>query len=209
MQRFAERGPAAGAVRWAHHRDGGCRSSAARIGNEVDTASQHTVIDMFFPGFTLEHVAVAGGSIRLRRGGSGPPLLLLHGNPQTHAMWHAVAPTLAERFTVVCPDLRGYGGSLKPEATADHAPYAKTEMAHDMVEVMQHFGHRRFLRRQPRPRRARGAPPGARFPRARGEARRARHRADHRALRARRHGLRARLLPLVLVRPAAPLSRSR
>ena len=73
---------------------------------------------MFFPGFTLEHVAVGAGSIRLRRGGSGPPLLLLHGNPQTHAMWHAVAPELAKRFTVVCPDLRGYGGSLKPRGDA-------------------------------------------------------------------------------------------
>jgi haloacetate dehalogenase len=100
---------------------------------------------MFFPGFTLEHVAVTGGKVRLRRGGSGPPLLLLHGNPQTHAMWHAVAPKMAERFTVICPDLRGYGGSFKPEATADHAPYAKKEMARDLVEVMQHFGHRRFL----------------------------------------------------------------
>jgi haloacetate dehalogenase len=100
---------------------------------------------MFFPGFTLEHVAVAGGKIRLRRGGSGPPLLLLHGNPQTHAMWHAVAPALAERFSVVCPDLRGYGGSLKPEATPDHAPYAKKEMARDMVQVMEHFGHARFF----------------------------------------------------------------
>ena len=100
---------------------------------------------MFFPGFTLEHVQVADGSIRLRRGGSGPPLLLLHGNPQTHAMWHAVAPQLAERFTVICPDLRGYGGSLKPPATAGHAPYAKKAMARDMVQVMQHFGHARFL----------------------------------------------------------------
>ena len=100
---------------------------------------------MFFPGFTLEHVQVADGSIRLRRGGSGPPLLLLHGNPQTHAMWHAVAPQLAERFTVICPDLRGYGGSLKPPATPGHAPYAKKQMARDMVEVMQHFGHARFL----------------------------------------------------------------
>ena len=100
---------------------------------------------MFFPGFTLEHVEVGGGTIRLRRGGSGPPLLLLHGNPQTHAMWNAVAPKLAERFSVVCPDLRGYGGSMKPEATADHAAYAKKAMAKDMVEVMQHFGHTRFL----------------------------------------------------------------
>jgi haloacetate dehalogenase len=100
---------------------------------------------MFFPGFTLEQVGVKDGSIRLRRGGSGPPLLLLHGNPQTHAMWHAVAPKLAERFTVICPDLRGYGGSLKPPATPDHAPYAKKTMARDLVEVMEHFGHRRFL----------------------------------------------------------------
>jgi haloacetate dehalogenase len=100
---------------------------------------------MFFPGFTLEAVTVKDGPIRLRRGGSGPPLLLLHGNPQTHAMWNAVAPELAKRFTVICPDLRGYGGSLKPPATPDHAPYAKTEMARDMVEVMSHLGHRRFL----------------------------------------------------------------
>ena len=100
---------------------------------------------MFFPGFTLETVNVSDGPIRLRRGGSGPPLLLLHGNPQTHAIWHAVAPKLAERFSVICPDLRGYGGSLKPAATSDHAPYAKKLMARDMVEVMQHFGFERFL----------------------------------------------------------------
>jgi haloacetate dehalogenase len=100
---------------------------------------------MFFPGFTLEHIPVSGGgNIRLRRGGSGPPLLLLHGNPQTHAMWNAVAPGLAEKFSVVCPDLRGYGGSLKPPATPDHAPYAKRVMARDMVEVMERLGHRRF-----------------------------------------------------------------
>ena len=100
---------------------------------------------MFFPGFSLEHVDVTDGAMRLRRGGSGPPLLLLHGNPQTHAMWNAVAPELAKRFTVICPDLRGYGGSLKPPATSDHAPYAKKAMAKDMVEVMAHFGHTRFL----------------------------------------------------------------
>ena len=101
---------------------------------------------MLFEGFRLEHVAVSGGgTIRLRHGGTGPPLLLLHGNPQSHMMWHLVAPKLAERFTVICPDLRGYGGSFKPPATADHAPYAKREMAADMVEVMRHFGHERFL----------------------------------------------------------------
>jgi haloacetate dehalogenase len=100
---------------------------------------------MFFPDFTLEQVPVPGGTIRLRRGGSGPPLLMLHGNPQTHAMWHAVAPVLARRFSVVCPDLRGYGGSLKPEATADHAPYAKRAMAQDFVDVMRHLGHEKFM----------------------------------------------------------------
>src|SRR3954447_12550459 len=99
---------------------------------------------MFFENFTLTEVAVPGGRIRLRHGGSGPPLLLLHGNPQTHAMWNRVAPALTERFTVIAPDLRGYGGSFKPEATKDHAPYSKREMAKDLVAVMQHFGHSRF-----------------------------------------------------------------
>jgi haloacetate dehalogenase len=93
----------------------------------------------------LEEVPVRGGTIRLRRGGSGPPLLLLHGNPQTHAMWHRVAPALSRRYAVVAPDLRGYGGSFKPPATPDHAPYAKAGMAKDMVEVMEHFGHRNFF----------------------------------------------------------------
>ncbi len=100
---------------------------------------------MFFPGFTVEEVTVKEGPVRLRRGGSGPPLLLLHGNPQTHAMWNRVAPELAKRFTVVCPDLRGYGGSLKPPATLDHASYAKRAMARDMVELMEALGHARFL----------------------------------------------------------------
>lgn len=100
---------------------------------------------MFFEGFALEHVDVGPGALRLRHGGSGPPLLLLHGNPQTHAMWHGVAPELAKDFTVYCPDLRGYGGSFKPEATPDHAPYAKKEMARDMAALMERFGHERFL----------------------------------------------------------------
>ncbi len=100
---------------------------------------------MFFEGFTLAEIETAEGRIRLRHGGKGAPLLLLHGNPQSHAAWHRVAPLLAGRFEVICPDLRGYGGSFKPAATADHAPYAKRAMARDAVAVMRHFGHRRFL----------------------------------------------------------------
>ena len=93
------------------------------------------MLPMIFPGFSLEHVAVSAGTLRLRRGGEGPPLLLLHGNPQTHAMWHKVAPQLARHYTVYCPDLRGYGGSFKPPVSADHAAYAKREMARDMAEI--------------------------------------------------------------------------
>jgi haloacetate dehalogenase len=97
-----------------------------------------------FESFTLETRAANGQVLRLRRGGEGPPLLLLHGNPETHAMWHAVAPALAKRFTVVCPDLRGYGMSSKPPPSADHAAYAKRAMAADMAALMQGLGFPRF-----------------------------------------------------------------
>jgi haloacetate dehalogenase len=99
---------------------------------------------MFFEGFTLEHRDANGQRIRLRRGGEGPPLLLLHGNPQTHAMWHRVAPALARRFTVVAPDIRGYGFSAAPPPTPDSRHYAKREMAKDLVALMQGLGHERF-----------------------------------------------------------------
>ena len=99
---------------------------------------------MFFDGFTLETVEANGQRIRLRRGGSGPPLLLLHGNPQTHAMWHKVAAALARRFTVVCPDIRGYGFSSSPPATPDSRHYAKREMAMDLVLLMDGLGYRRY-----------------------------------------------------------------
>ncbi|MGI4954332.1 MAG: alpha/beta fold hydrolase [Janthinobacterium lividum] len=98
----------------------------------------------FFDGFTLTTQAVGDGALRLRHGGKGPPLLLLHGNPQTHAMWHAVAPVLARDYTVICPDLRGYGGSFKPAPSADHVPYSKRSMARDMAELMTALGHDRF-----------------------------------------------------------------
>ena len=98
-----------------------------------------------FEGFATHRIAASGAEIFLRSGGQGPPLLLLHGYPQTHAIWHRVAPALAERFTVVCADLRGYGDSAKPGGGPDHAGYAKRAMAQDMVEVMAALGHERFM----------------------------------------------------------------
>lgn len=97
--------------------------------------------DPFFDAFKLETVDVGPGRLRVRHGGSGPPLLLLHGNPQTHAMWHKTAPALARNFHVICPDLRGYGGSFKPPASEDHAASSKRAMAGDMVRLMAHFGY--------------------------------------------------------------------
>ncbi len=98
-----------------------------------------------FKHFREHRVAVSGTEIFLRQGGDGPPLLLLHGYPQTHAMWHKVAPVLARRFTVVCPDLRGYGASGKPVTDPEHTPYSKRAMATDMVEVMEELGFPRFV----------------------------------------------------------------
>ncbi|HEU4900086.1 MAG TPA: alpha/beta hydrolase [Actinomycetota bacterium] len=97
-----------------------------------------------FDGFTLERVDVGEAVLRVRHGGSGPPVLLLHGHPRTHATWHRVAPLLARSHTVVCPDLRGYGESSKPPTTADHAPYAKRAMAADCLALMRALGHERF-----------------------------------------------------------------
>lgn len=103
------------------------------------------VADDLFPGFRLLDVATTGARIRVRTGGEGLPLLLLHGYPQTHIMWRKIAPALAQRFTLVCPDLRGYGDSEKPPSAADHAPYSKRAMAQDMAEVMSALGHERFF----------------------------------------------------------------
>ena len=98
-----------------------------------------------FEGFQLETIDTGEATIRMRYGGSGPPLLLLHGNPQTHVMWHRVAPRLAREFTVVAADLRGYGDSAKPPTTTDHAPYSKRAMARDQVAVMRKLGYERFF----------------------------------------------------------------
>jgi len=97
-----------------------------------------------FPGFTTHRLTTSGAMIHCVVGGSGPPLLLLHGYPQTHAIWHRVAPQLAERFTVVCSDLRGYGDSSKPEGGPKHIAYSKRAMAQDQVEAMQALGFTRF-----------------------------------------------------------------
>lgn len=99
---------------------------------------------MMFEGFTQRQVTTAEARINLRYGGEGPPVLLLHGHPQTHVMWHRIAPRLAENYTVICADLRGYGDSSKPLTTPDHEPYSKRAMARDMVEVMQILGFERF-----------------------------------------------------------------
>jgi haloacetate dehalogenase len=97
-----------------------------------------------FDGFEVRDIATRATWIRARIGGSGPPLLLLHGYPQTHAMWHRVAPVLAERCTVVCADLRGYGDSGKPASDPEHAVFSKRATAQDMVEVMAALGFARF-----------------------------------------------------------------
>jgi haloacetate dehalogenase len=94
--------------------------------------------------FTNTEIQTAETSIFVRSYGSGPPVLLLHGFPQTHLMWRSVAPLLARNFTVVCADLRGYGRSGCPLSAPDHAPYAKRSMARDMVAVMERLGFPRF-----------------------------------------------------------------
>ncbi len=97
-----------------------------------------------FPGFAKRRIRTNGGTrgatINLEIGGDGPPVLLLHGYPETHAMWHKVAPQLARDYTVVCPDLRGYGESSKPRGLPDHSNYSKRAMALDMAEVMDSLG---------------------------------------------------------------------
>jgi haloacetate dehalogenase len=97
-----------------------------------------------FAGFERGQVEAPGAGIELVRGGDGPPVLLLHGYPQTHAMWHLVAPRLAEDFTVVAADLRGYGDSSKPFGDEDHGTYSKRTMAEDQAAVMESLGFDSF-----------------------------------------------------------------
>ena len=93
----------------------------------------------FFDGFVLEHVDVGDATLRVRHGGDGPPVVLLHGHPRTHATWHLVAARLADAFTVVCPDLRGYGQSTS------EGPFSKRAMAGDVAVLMERLGHASFL----------------------------------------------------------------
>jgi haloacetate dehalogenase len=97
-----------------------------------------------FDGFSSAEIDSGETTIFTRWAGSGPPILLLHGFPETHLMWRSIAPRLARRFTVVCADLRGYGRSGCPDSDAAHEPYSKRAMARDMVAVMERLGHQRF-----------------------------------------------------------------
>jgi haloacetate dehalogenase len=98
-----------------------------------------------FDGFRTEQVDVGEASIFVRHGGNGPPVLLLHGHPRTSATWHRVAPRLVDRgFTVVCPDLRGYGRSTGPAPRPDHSAHSKRAVAGDLARLMQRLGHGRF-----------------------------------------------------------------
>lgn len=94
--------------------------------------------------FAATNIQTAEGSIFVRSAGSGPPILLLHGFPETHLMWRGVAPLLTDRFTVVCADLRGYGRSGCPVSSPDHSPYSKRAMAREFVDVMRQLGWARF-----------------------------------------------------------------
>ena len=98
----------------------------------------------FFNDFKISFVEIKRGVIRYRIGGSGPPLLMLHGNPQTHAMWHKVAPAVLKNFTVICPDIPGYGKSFKPNLSENHKEYSKVSMANDLIEFMKLLGFTSF-----------------------------------------------------------------
>jgi haloacetate dehalogenase len=110
---------------------------------DPSNCGSHAIADLF-PDFQHQDIRTSGAVIRLRHGGSGPPLMLLHGNPQNHVSWHKVAGRLAEHYHVVLPDLRGYGDSSLPEPGDKHINYSFRTMATDMIEVMATFGYQQF-----------------------------------------------------------------
>jgi haloacetate dehalogenase len=113
--------------------------------NSEGEAVSEEAIRTLFPGFWAESIETSETTIHVLRKGAGRPLLLLHGYPETHLTWHKVAPQLAEQFSVVVPDLRGYGASGKPQGGKRHENYSFRAMAMDQVDVMRHYGHERFL----------------------------------------------------------------
>jgi len=116
-------------------------AASAALATEARLGAQSSA---FFPGFVTQKIQTSGATINTLRGGSGPPLLLIHGYPQTHVEWHKIAPRLAKRFTVVMTDLRGYGDSSKPQDGDNHVSYSKRAMALDQIEVMRALGFDRF-----------------------------------------------------------------
>jgi haloacetate dehalogenase len=104
-----------------------------------------TELPNLFPGFEARYFHTRGAEIFARLGGEGPPLLLLHGYPQTHAMWHLLAPALAKSFSLVIPDSRGYGSSSIPGDNANHFSYSKRAMGQDVCDIMDALGHKQFL----------------------------------------------------------------
>ena len=122
-------------------------ATATSIGGwseRIDAQQGGSGTTRFFPGFSQSTVQTSGTTINVMKGGDGPPLLLLHGAPQSHVSWRLVAPQLAREHTVIATDLRGYGDSGKPPDGDGHANYSKRAMALDQVEVMRHFGFERF-----------------------------------------------------------------
>lgn len=118
---------------------------AKRTAHAAETVADPGPADArLLPGFKVERVRTSGAELHTVIGGSGPPLLLIHGAPLTHLSWYRVAPELAKRYTVIAPDLRGYGDSSKPEDGENHINYSKRAMAQDKIELMRHFGFERF-----------------------------------------------------------------
>jgi haloacetate dehalogenase len=122
-------------------------AGAAAVTARTVHAQEPTATDtlrFFPPGFKAMKVPTSGATIHLVTGGGGPPLLLLHGAPLSHISWRLVVPELAKRYTLVVPDLRGYGDSSKPPDGESHENYSKRAMALDQIEVMKHFGYTSF-----------------------------------------------------------------
>jgi haloacetate dehalogenase len=133
------------AERRAHLKNAAALAITAAIGSSaVDAQESTTDATRFSPGFVQSKVQTSGATINVLKGGSGPPLLLLHGAPQSHISWRLVALELAKQYTVICPDLRGYGDSSTPEGGENHINYSKRVMAQDQVDVMNHFGYKKF-----------------------------------------------------------------